>query len=166
MTLTSFLNQQYLDKFMPSVTGVTYRVYQPYYVEQYKGLDNYGFPHMSTQDRKNHINHQSECGPSVAVFVESDLVAIFGMVLVWKGVGEAWSTFDEKARRYPIAMTKSAFTFFDICEILFNLHRVQITVDSNDSRAMRWAKCLKFESEGLMKEYSSDKKDYHIMRRK
>jgi hypothetical protein len=69
---------------------------------------------------------------------------MFGLVFLWKGVGEAWSLFTEESRRYPIAMTKGAIAFFDICQILFNLHRIQITVKSNDKRAVRWAKTLRF----------------------
>ena len=63
-------------------------------------------------------------------------------------------------------MTKGAFSFFNIAEILFSLHRIQITVISEDKRALAWAHYLGFVSEGLMKEYSADKEDTFIMRRK
>jgi len=90
---------------------------------------------------------------------------MFGCVFLWRGVGEAWSLFTEQSRRYPIAMTKGAISFFNSCQTLFNLHRLQITVNSNDKRAMSWAKTLGFVSEGLMIDYSADKDDTHMMRR-
>jgi RimJ/RimL family protein N-acetyltransferase len=90
---------------------------------------------------------------------------MFGLMFHWQGVGEAWSLFAEESRRYPIAMTKGAFAFFDICKILFNLHRIQITVKCDDTRAVRWAKALGFIEEGVMVQYSADKEDTYIMRR-
>jgi RimJ/RimL family protein N-acetyltransferase len=62
-------------------------------------------------------------------------------------------------------MTKAGIAFIDIVEILFRLHRVQITVKTLDARAIKWAKALGFQSEGILKEYSADKEDYNILRR-
>jgi len=160
------INQEHLDEYMVKVKNAHYRNYHPDHIEHFKGFDNYGFSSLSKQNRKQRINYQSTVGPAVTAFYHNDPVAIFGCGILWPGVGEAWSLFDEKAKRYPIAMTKCAIAFFDIVEILFNLHRIQITVVSNDDRAIAWAKTLKFVSEGLMKQYSADKEDTFIMRRK
>tara|TARA_R110000803_G_scaffold105482_3_gene173676 strand:- start:2437 stop:2928 length:492 start_codon:yes stop_codon:yes gene_type:complete len=160
------IEQEHLNKYMPKVKGVTYKNYHPDHIEKFKGLHVYGVSQLSEQDRKRHTNHQSKTGPAVTALFNNDPIAIFGCVILWNGVGEAWSLFDEKARRYPLAMTKGAFSFFDIVEILFSLHRLQITVVLKDKRAVAWAHFLGFVSEGLMKEYSSDKEDTLIMRRK
>lgn len=161
-----FLKQEYLDKYMPQVNGVHYLNYHPEHGKLFKGFQNYGFSSLSEQDRKQRIDIQSQAGPAITALLHFQPVAIFGCGILWSGVGEAWSVFDEQARRYPIAMTKGANRFFDICEILFNLHRIQITVVSNDKRAVRWAECLGFEAEGLMTQYSADKEDTYMMRRK
>jgi hypothetical protein len=150
---------------MPKVKGVTYRQFTYEHLNNFEGLhDDNGFQ-TSKNDRKRRLVYQSQCGPCITALIDNRPVAIFGLVLLWDGVGEAWSSFSGEARRYPIAMTKGANTFFDICEILFSLHRIQITVRSNDKRAVSWAKCLGFKSEGLMTEYSVDKTDYYMMRR-
>jgi|TARA_R110002012_G_scaffold319644_1_gene540887 hypothetical protein len=160
------IEQEHLDKYMPKVKGVVYKNYHPDHIEKFKGLQAYGVSRLSEQDRKQHTNYQSQIGPTITALLNNDPIAIFGCGLLWHGVGEAWALFDEKARRYPIAMTKGAFAFFNIAEILFSLHRIQITVISEDKRALAWAHYLGFVSEGLMKEYSADKEDTFIMRRK
>ncbi len=154
-------------KEMPVVKGA---YFLPFHIDHIKNFEwdiKYESPKSITlKDRIRHLDIQSQCGPSITAFVGDTPVAVFGCFVMWHGVAEAWSIFSEKARRYPIAMTKSAISFFDTCEISFSLHRLQITVNSNDKRALSWAKYLKFESEGLMKQYSADKDDTFIMRRK
>tara|TARA_R110001592_G_scaffold210378_2_gene461872 strand:+ start:135 stop:644 length:510 start_codon:yes stop_codon:yes gene_type:complete len=159
------IEQKDLDKYMPKVKGVSYENYHPDHIELFKGLDIHGVSLLSQQNRKQGVNYQSTIGPTITALHNNNPIAIFGCCILWAGVGEAWAVFDEKARRYPIAMTKGAFTFFDIVEILFSLHRLQITVVSKDKRAVAWAKYLGFISEGLMKQHSADKKDTFMMRR-
>lgn len=154
-------------KKVPEVKGA---YFLPFHIDHTKNFEwdiAYESPKSITpEDRIRYMDIQSRSGPTITAFVGNNPVAVFGCVILWNGVGEAWSIFSEKARRYPIAMTKSAISFFDSCEILFSLHRLQITVNSNDKRALSWAKYLKFESEGLMKQYSADKEDTFMMRRK
>ena len=152
-------------KKMPEVKGAYFLPFHVDHTHNFQGIIDYETKSVTLEDRIRYMDAQSRCGPTVTAFVDNVPVAVFGCVILWNGVGEAWSIFSEKARRYPIAMTKSAIAFFDIVEILFSLHRLQITVNSNDSRAMGWAKCLKFVPEGLMLEYSADKDDTFMMRR-
>jgi hypothetical protein len=166
VTSIYLIDQNYLDKYMPSVKGVYYTNYHPNHADHFKGTDIYGLSSLTEQNRKYRLNTQSLAGPTITALLHNEPVAIFGCGILWSGVGEVWSIFHETARRYPIAMTKGALIFFDICEILFNLHRIQITVVSKDKRAVAWANTLGFEAEGLMKNYSVTKEDTYIMRRK
>ena len=159
------IKQEHLDEYMPKVKGVTYHPFAYEHLNNFKGLSDDTAFQVPQSDRKRRVVYQSQCGPCVTAMLHRNPVAIFGTVIIWDGLGEAWSLFSDEARRYPIAMTKGANTFFDICEILFSLHRIQITVRSTDKRAVSWARCLGFQSEGLLKEYSTDKTDYYIMRR-
>lgn len=159
------ISKDILHKYMPKVKNGGYVPFNPLHLKTFKGLDDYGVAQVPAEVREQRILFQSQCGPSITAYIEDRPVAIFGIVVIWDGVGEAWSLFSEESRRYPIAMTKGAHAFFDICEILFTLHRIQITVRSEDKRAMSWASCLGFEKEGLLRHYSVDKKDYYMMRR-
>jgi len=111
------------------------------------------------------IINQASLGPAVTAFYGSQPVACFGFVPIWTGVGEAWLIADDKARSKPIGMTKMAKLFFDILQISYELHRVQIAVRTSDTRAHKWALFLGFKEEGIMRRYGPDGADHYIMAR-
>jgi len=150
---------------MPHVKNGYYLPFHEAHLIKFKGIEEYESQSIPLEDRKRFLVYQSLYGPCITAFINRRPVAVFGLMFHWKGVGEAWSVFDEESRRYPIAMTKGAITFFDSCQILFNLHRIQITVKCNDERAVKWAKSLHFVEEGVMVKYSADQEDTYIMRR-
>ena len=152
-------------KAMPEVRKAYFLPFHIDHTKNFQGIIDYETQSITLEDRIRYLDIQSRSGPAITAFVGNIPVAVFGCVILWNGVGEAWSVFSEKARRYPVAMTKGAIAFFDIVEILFVLHRLQITVKCSDSRAVSWAKYLKFEPEGIMKGYSADKDDTYMMRR-
>lgn len=159
------IDPSFLNKDMPVVKGGYYLPFHVDHLDNFEGITEYGDKSLSFEDRKHYIHFQSQVGPAVTAFVHGVPVAVFGCVIVWKGLGEAWALFSDEARRYPIAMTKGAKAFFDACIRSYLLHRLQITVKTVDKRAINWAECLGFVVEGTMKEYSSDKQDFYIMRR-
>lgn len=150
---------------MPNVKGGYFLPYMPYHLDELDCIEMKSQKNITPAEFKNMINHQVNCGPALTCFLYNKPVAIFGSTIMWKGVAEFWSLLSEQSRRYPLAMTKAGLTFIDICEILFHLHRVQITVKTSDNRAIAWAKTLGFEPETNMLHYSADKEDYTLMRR-
>ena len=148
---------------MPKVKGVRFVNFDVTHLDNFKGLDDYELSDMSIEYRKLYIAHQSELGPTISAISDTNTLAIYGAVRLWRGVAEAWSIFDDEARRYKIAMCKGAFGFFDMIVILYDLHRLQITVKKDDERAVAWATYLGFQPEGLMKAYSVDKDDVYMM---
>lgn len=111
------------------------------------------------------IAHQANLGPAVTAFLNMQPVACFGFVPIWDGLAEAWLIADDKARTKPLGMTKLGKAFFDILAISYQLHRVQIAVRTSDTRAHKWALCLGFEVEGLMRCYGPDRADHYLMAR-
>lgn len=152
-------------KHLPEITGVYYLPFTSSHLDELEDAQYYFNSKMGKEHAKTQISNQAECGPAITAFVYGKPAAVFGCVIMWNGVGEMWSIFSDISRRYPFAMTNAAITFCDICEILFHLHRLQITVKTSDSRAMKWAKYLGFIPEGNMKMYSADKEDFTIMGR-
>lgn len=150
---------------MPHVKGGYYLPYMQTHLDELDCVELKTQKAISIDEFKRMINHQAECGPTITAFIYGKPVAIFGASIMWKGVAEFWSLLSEQSRRYPIAMTKAGLTFIDIAEILFHLHRVQITVKTSDTRAMSWAKALGFVLECNMLRYSADKYDYTLFRR-
>jgi RimJ/RimL family protein N-acetyltransferase len=111
------------------------------------------------------IANQASLGPSVTAFLNLQPVACFGFVPIWTGVAEAWLIADDKARTKPIGLTKMGQAFFDILQISYELHRVQIAVRTSDTRAHKWALFLGFKEEGIMRRYGPDGADHYIMSR-
>jgi hypothetical protein len=158
-------NEIDIIKYMPTTRGTYYLPFHLDHGYQCKAVDEYESEQIALADRIRMLDIQSKAGPCITAFAHNEPIAVFGCVLLWPGVGEAWSMLSEKARRYPVTMTKAAKHFFMAVERQFNLHRLQITVKSTDKRAMGWAKTLGFVPEGLMLQYSADKEDNYIMRK-
>jgi len=88
------------------------------------------------------------------------IACCFGAVPLWPGVAECWLITAYQVERTPITLTRSAMRYFDQCAIDMKLHRLQITVDSRNVLAMRWAVGLKFGAEGTLRQYGHDKSDH------
>jgi hypothetical protein len=111
------------------------------------------------------IHSQATLGTAVTAFYRNKPIAIFGVVLFWGGVGEMWSIFDNQAREHPTSMLRCGRTFVDIAIRYLHLHRLQITVRTDDIRAIRYAQALRFETEAILRMYGPDKVDYLLMTR-
>lgn len=120
---------------------------------------------IGKEEFRKQIEVQSSRGPVITAFLYGKPVAVFGCGLLWNGVAEVWSLLSKQSKRYPLAMIRASKAFLDICWITFNLHRLQITVKTSDTVAMRFALALKFEAECNMKKYSPGKEDFTLLRR-
>jgi ribosomal protein S18 acetylase RimI-like enzyme len=76
-----------------------------------------------------------------------------------------WCLLEERARKYPLAMTKIAIAYRDYRVIAGNLRRLQLNVRCSDQRAFRWAKAIGFEPEAKMRRYGPDGSDFYLMSR-
>jgi hypothetical protein len=120
---------------------------------------------VSQQSPAEHMNQQAMLGPAITALIHGTPLAVFGFIPYWKGLAEFWSMFDDRIRRYPKGMTSVAKQFLYIAEVSEGLHRLQITVKSDDARAYRWAKALGFQEEGLMRKFLPDGSDSYMMAR-
>lgn len=157
------INPEILEN-LPHVKG---SYYLPFHIDHLDNLDNVdGYVQMlGLEGFKKQIAGQANRGPVITAFINGKPVAVFGCGLLWTGVAEVWTLLSEQSKRYPIAMIRASKSFLDICWITFNLHRLQITVKTSDTVAMRFALALKFEVECNMKKYSPGKEDFTLLRR-
>lgn len=114
-------------------------------------------------DIRNHTIAQAHGNTAVSVIQYGKTLGIFGSSKVWNGLEEAWFLVDEVTRRYGIAMTKVAKKFIQLKFQEDMLNRLQITVRCNDNRAYKWAKCLGFQTDGVMRQFGPDGSDYYMM---
>ena len=111
------------------------------------------------------IHGQSEMGMAMTTFYQGKPIAITGVVYFWTGVGELWSLFDESIRLKPATMLRTGKSYCDIAIRYLHLHRLQITVRTDDNRAINYARHLGFNTEATLKEYGPDRVDYLLMTR-
>lgn len=108
---------------------------------------------------------QAASGICTTVIWRTRPVAIFGSVQMWRGVHETWAIINDEARQRPKQMVKIGRQFVDVVKKYYDLHRQQIYVRADDDRAIRYAKALGFDGEGLMRRYTADQCDSYLMSR-
>ena len=111
------------------------------------------------------IEAQAQMGHAITALLHGRPVACFGAVDIWDGVAEMWLLIEERGRKYGKTLTRAAIGYRDFIVISKNLHRLQITVRCEDSRAAKWGQAIGFEIESTMKAYGPTGSDYYLMRR-
>jgi len=111
------------------------------------------------------LETQARLGNAITAYLHGRPVACFGAVDIWPGVAEMWLLIEERGRKFGKTLTRAAIVYRDYTVLSRNLHRVQLTVRSDDIRAVRWAQAIGFEQEGLMRRYGPDQADFYIFGR-
>lgn len=111
------------------------------------------------------LEAQARMGHAITALLHGRPVACFGAVDVWNGVAEMWLLIEERGRNYGKTLTRAAIGYRDFLVISKNLHRLQIIVRCDDSRAAKWGQAIGFEIESTMKAYGPTGSDYYLMRR-
>jgi len=142
--------------------------YMPFVPEHFDHLD-YNHKEISVlakgYDIKSMIAQQARMGTAFTVFRYNRPIAVVGIVFIWEGVGEMWSVLDNQAREIPATMLRVGISFSDIAMRYLCLHRLQITVRTDDNRAIRYAQAIGFKTECVMQKYGPDQVDYLLMTR-
>lgn len=94
-----------------------------------------------------------------------NIVACWGVQELWPHVAECWLFTSNHFNSYPISATRGADRYFNQIAITLRLKRLQLTVNSKNPLAVRWAKRLRFNTEGLMRSYGPDGSDYFMTAR-
>lgn len=135
----------------------------PFIAEHLNGFE-FSQPDMQGHDSiRDHAIAQARGNTAITVIQYGKTLGIFGSSKIWDGLEEAWFLVDEATRRYGIAMTKVAKKFISLKFQEDSLNRLQITVRLNDIRAYKWAKCLGFQTDGVMRQFGPDSSDYYMM---
>lgn len=104
-------------------------------------------------------------GDAISAMVNGKIVCCFGAVELWPGVAECWLLTSKQIVKYPVTLTRSARRYFERLMAEQKLHRLQITVDTANDLAIRWANALQFRQEGLLRQYGVDRSDHAIYAR-
>lgn len=153
-----------LNNRLPRKAGVCYIPMVPDHLH-YMNIKPEQLPSARAVNMDTMLEMQARLGLAVTALVDTNPVAIFGCIMLWPGVAELWSIITDDARRYPKQLSLVGRSFTDIAAQSLSLHRLQITVRFDEPRALRWAKYLGFEIEGIMRKYTPDGMDSYIMAR-
>jgi len=89
-----------------------------------------------------------ETGGPAFTAMEGDIpIACGGIVIVWSGVGIAWTVISDAARKHGLLLTKAARRILDDVVRSHALRRIDAMVVDGDERNARWIQVLGFSPE-------------------
>ena len=88
-------------------------------------------------------------------------VAIFGLLIQWRGVATAWSVTDDRIEDAPKDFHKVVLEMIEEYTRVFHIWRLQFNVVANYRQGVKWAEALGFENEGLMRKFDPKGRDYY-----
>jgi len=143
---------------MPKITIVPFRWYH------IKAIDIREAERRNIEqipDYMDKLKQQEAIGLGQTAVMEGEgPVCSWGYIPQWPGVYECWFLSGYRIESYPITIIRQSRYQIDIDAISLQAHRLQMSVDASDVIALRYAKSLGFDSEGIMKAYGPDKRDY------
>lgn len=92
-------------------------------------------------------------GPAWTLCLDGSPVACGGVVLLWRGVGEAWSLSAEGLGPFALRLHRIVAARLAEAEARHALHRIQASVRTDNNQGRRWLARLHFREEGVMKGY-------------
>ncbi|MEK9918071.1 MAG: GNAT family N-acetyltransferase [Pelagibacteraceae bacterium] len=93
------------------------------------------------------------------------IIATAGVHIMWDGVAEGWLVMSKYSPEYGRTVARYAYRGFDSIMRDNGLHRVQASISSLDPEAIRFARWMGFENEGIMEKFGPDGSDYYRMAR-
>lgn len=98
----------------------------------------------------------------LALLVDDQVVACAGVQQFSPRAGELWMRTGILVDKYPLALAKATKIYLAAVK-RFNLKRVQVTVNCNNTKALRWSGRLGFQVEGRMRGYGPNGEDVYMM---
>jgi len=111
-------------------------------------------------DRHDREAASVAAGPAWTLRLDGRPVACGGIVLLWRGVGEAWSLSASGLGGRALAVHRLVAERLAAAEREHGLHRIQASVHIDNRRGRRWVAALGFEEEGIMKAYGPAGDDF------
>ena len=119
----------------------------------------------SVPNFRDMLRQYQETGNAKTAMMGGKIICCFGYVELWRGVAEMWMLTSNHIETHPVAATRGAQRHINRIATEAKLKRLQITVDVTHVVAMRWADALKFNREGVLRQYGADGADYMMFAR-
>lgn len=105
---------------------------------------------------------------SFTAFIDNKPIVCFGLVKMFPGTAEAWLIPSLELRSsisFALPFHKATKLFFDNAFSLFQLHRIQVTIDVTNEIADKWIRTMEFVEEGTMRKFGPTQNDYIMFSR-
>jgi len=116
-------------------------------------------------DYKEALQGASATGLACTALLRGKIACCFGVNKLWPGVAEGWMLTTDHVATAPVSLTRGAYRYFNLIATEMVLKRLQLTVNTQNDLAVRWADALQFTPEGLLKNYGPDGADYRMYAR-
>lgn len=125
---------------------------RPYVPEDYAKIRNGGEDPQSLAGMGEEALSRTYAlqGPAYSLWVDGNLVACGGIVVLWPGMGEAWCLVSERVKFHPLIFHKSAMKMIDEMAKERKLVRVQANVQKDFKTGNSWIQAIGFKPEGDM----------------
>tara|TARA_Y100001949_G_C15975388_1_gene325803 strand:- start:1545 stop:1997 length:453 start_codon:yes stop_codon:yes gene_type:complete len=101
-----------------------------------------------------------EVGMSFTGLVDNKPIAAGGVFHLWDGVAEGWVLATKEIYKYPVFCAKHIKKRTEMLIKNNNIKRLQTSVKADCEMAIRFAKWLGLQPEGVMKHYGPDGADF------
>lgn len=116
----------------------------------------------SMDDWLGNIWEMKNRGYGYTIYHEEDVVAVAGVTRIVSGVAEIWTITGKLVEKYPKDFHKMCLRIIEEAFEIGGLHRLQCTAEVDYDRTIKWLERLGFEREGMLRNYTPDKRDMYI----
>lgn len=107
----------------------------------------------------------AEASLSRTLMVDGQVIAVVGVQVMWRGVGEAWLVPSVHLKKYTLSVVKMIKSYLDIMDAQERFVRIQTIVRSQECKFKNFAKLFGFKSEGILSKFEPDGTDAEMMGR-
>lgn len=114
---------------------------------------------LSNPDSLEMLEARANMGDSYTLMHDGRVLAFAGLFFIHEGVAEVWIIPTGYMYKFPRVFARNMRDLFQQYIDTGRIHRFQ-TLCQDDAMISRWMEWLGFECEGVLRQYSQDKKDY------
>jgi len=98
-------------------------------------------------------------------FYDGEVLMVGGITKLWPGVGELWCFISNSFNKIPLReFIRVANSSIEDAINKYSFHRLQITI-ANDKKQMKFCRLFGFETEGLLRKFTSSGEDHWMASR-
>lgn len=113
----------------------------------------------------DYLLEQSRLGPSYTLVAHGKVAALFGLVIPWPGLAEAWLQTTPAVAPIGREFVWLCRRFFGASAASLGLRRIQMHVHNANEDYLRFARALKFRDDALLEAYGPNGEDMVMMSR-